>query len=100
MKLSAIRPPIALLAAAAAAVLAALGACGPGPERSVNEIYNQAKSDMVNRAANYEGRVETDLRARGQGLEDQANEQLSRIEANAANGANAVSGNEAVANGQ
>lgn len=93
--------PIALLAAGAA--LAALGACGPGPERSVNEIYNQTKSDMVNRAATYEGRVETDLKARGQSLDDQANEQLRSIEANAANAANAadaVSGNEAVANEQ
>jgi hypothetical protein len=90
--------PIALLALCAA--LAALGACGPGPERSVNEMYNETKAALVNRAADYEGRVATDLKAKEQGLEDQANEQLRRIEANAANTADAASANETMANGQ
>jgi hypothetical protein len=77
---------------------AALAACGPGRERSVNEIYDETNRAIVNTAASYENRVETDLRAREQGLEDQANAQLSRIEANAANAV--AAGNEAQANGQ
>lgn len=88
----------ALLALGAAC--AALGACGPGSERSVNEIYDETNRLIVNRAADYKGRVETDLKAREQGLEDQANEQLRRIEANAANAADAASGNDAAVNGQ
>jgi hypothetical protein len=87
--------PIALLA-----LCAALGACGQGPERSVNEMYNDTKAALVNKAADYTGRVEADLKAREQGLEDQGNEQLRRIEANAANAADAASGNETLANGQ
>jgi hypothetical protein len=80
---------------------AALAACGPGRERSVNEIYDETNRAIVNTAADYEGRVANDLKAREQGLEDQANAQLSRIEANAANEANAAAaGNEALANGQ
>ncbi|MEA3011667.1 MAG: hypothetical protein QOD42_212 [Sphingomonadales bacterium] len=93
--------PIALLCLLAA--LAAVAACGPGRERSVNEIYDETNRVIVNRAADYEGRVETDLKAREQGLGDQANEQLRGIEANAANAANAAdaaSGNEALVNGQ
>jgi hypothetical protein len=82
------------------AMCAALGACGPGRERSVNEIYNETKSTIVNRAGDYEGRVETDLKAKEQSLGDQANEQLRRIEANEANIADAASGNETVVNGQ
>ncbi|HVQ07501.1 MAG TPA: hypothetical protein VMS43_03605 [Allosphingosinicella sp.] len=88
---------IALLATAA------LAACGPERERSVNEIYDETNRAIVNTAAAYENRVENDLEAREQGLEDQANAQLSRIEANAANtanAANAVAGNEAVSNRQ
>lgn len=94
MKLS-----VALLAIAA---LAALGACGPGRERSVNEMYDETNRAIVNTAAAYENRVETDLEAREQGLEDQANAQLSRIEANAANAiaGNAALANEAAANSQ
>jgi hypothetical protein len=87
--------PIALLA-----LCALLGACGPGPERSVNDMYNETKGALVNRAADYEGRVATDLKAREQGLEDQANEQLRRIEANAANTADAAPANAAALNGQ
>jgi hypothetical protein len=88
--------PIALLA-----LCAALAACGPGRERSVNEMYNETRGALVNRAADYEGRVDTELRAKAQGLEDQANEQLRRIEANAADAdAAAASGNENLANGQ
>jgi hypothetical protein len=87
--------PIALLA-----LCATLGACGQARERSVNEMYNDTKAALVNKAADYTGRVETDLKAKEQGLEDQANEQLHRIEANAANTADAASGNEALANGQ
>jgi hypothetical protein len=82
------------------ALCAALAACGPGRERSVNEIYDETNRIIVNRAADYEGRVETDLKAKGQSLDDQANEQLRRIEANAANTAGAVSGNETLVNGQ
>lgn len=88
-------PPIALLV-----LCAALAACGPARERSVNEMYNETKAALVNRAADYEGRVATDLKAREQGLEDQANEQLRRIDANAANSADAASANETLANGQ
>jgi hypothetical protein len=90
--------PIRLLAACAA--LAALGACGPGRERSVNEMWDETNRAIVNTAADYEGRVANDLRAREQGLEDEANAQLSRIEANAADSANAAdaaAGNEAEA---
>ena len=89
------RPALGLLLASCAA----LAACGPGRERSVNEIYDETNRAIVNTAADYEGRVANDLEAREQGLEDQANAQLSRIEANAANEANAT-GNETLANGQ
>jgi hypothetical protein len=85
--------------AVALLALAALAACGPGRERSVNEIYDETNRAIANTAADYEGRVANDLRAREQGLEDQANAQLSRIEANAANAADAA-GNETLANGQ
>jgi hypothetical protein len=91
------------LSVAVLALCAALAACGQGRERSVNEIYDETNRVIVNRAADYEGRVETDLKAKGQGLDDQANEQLRRIEANAANTANAADaalGNEVTGNGQ
>lgn len=87
--------PIAFLA-----LCAALSACGPGRERSVNEMYDETNRAIVNAAAAYENRVETDLKARAQGLEDQANAQLSRIEANAANEADAALGNETAVNRQ
>lgn len=86
-------PLIALLASCAA-----LAACGPGRERSVNEIYDETNRAIANTAADYEGRVANDLKAREQGLEDQANAQLSRIEANAAN--DVAAGNETQANRQ
>ncbi|HEV7659981.1 MAG TPA: hypothetical protein VGO55_09070 [Allosphingosinicella sp.] len=92
------RPPIAPIALLASC--AVLAACGPARERSVNEIYDETNRVIVNRAADYEGRVETDLKATGQSLEDQANEQLRSIEANAANTVNAALGNEVAGNGQ
>ncbi|HYI47467.1 MAG TPA: hypothetical protein VEX35_03280 [Allosphingosinicella sp.] len=82
------------------ALSAALAACGPGRERSVNEIYDETNRAIVNTAADYEGRVENDLQAREQALDAQANEQLRRFEANAANAANAAAGNEMTGNGQ
>lgn len=88
--------PLAL----ALALCALLAACGPGRERSVNEIYDETNRAIVNTAAAYEGRVENDIQAREQALDVQANEQLRRIEANATNAANAAAGNEVAGNGQ
>jgi ABC-type uncharacterized transport system auxiliary subunit len=87
--------PLALLA-----LCAALAACGPGRERSVNEIYDETNRAIVNTAADYDSRVENDIQAREQALDAQANEQLRRFEANAANAANAAEGNEVAGNGQ
>ena len=90
--------PLALLALLA--LCAALAACGPGRERSVNEIYDETNRAIVNTAADYEGRVENDLQAREQALDAQANEQLRRFEANTANAASSAVGNEMAGNGQ
>lgn len=80
--------PLAL----ALALCAALAACGPGRERSVNEIYDETNRAIVNTAAAYEGRVENDIQAREQALDAQANEQLRRFEANAAQAGNGLDG--------
>lgn len=87
--------PLALLV-----LCAALAACGPGRERSVNEIYDETNRIIVNTAADYDSRVENDIQAREQGLDAQTNEQLRRFEANAANAANAATSNEMAGNGQ
>ncbi len=85
---------------AALALCLALAACGPGRERSVNEIFDETNRAIVNTAADYEGRVDNEIGATERRLDAQANEQLSRIEANAANDTNAASGNEVAGNGQ
>jgi hypothetical protein len=92
VRLEAMKRTIALLASCAA-----LGACGPGRERSVNEMFDETNRAIVNTAAAYENRVENELGGTERRLDEEANAQLSRIEANAAN---ALDGNEVVANGQ
>lgn len=97
-RFEAMKPALPLLA-----FCAALAACGPAPERSVNEIYDETNRAIVNTAADYDGRVDNEIGATERRLDAQANEQLSRIDANAANAAdtaNAALGNEVAGNGQ
>lgn len=85
------------------ALCAALAACGPAREQSVNEMYDETNRAIVERAGAYDARAENDLRAKEQGLENEGNALLSRIEANAAvasANANGAAGNEAAGNAQ
>jgi len=72
-------------------VLAALAACGPAPEQSVANRYEQTEQAIRNTAASYETRVANDLAATERSLDTQANAALANL-------ANAAASNEALAN--
>lgn len=90
------KPPVTL---AAAAALATLAACGPAPEQSVANKYEQTEKAIRDTASSYEGRVANDLRAKEQALDNQALAELNSINAAAAAESNAAQGN-AAANSQ
>lgn len=64
--------------------IATLAACGPAPEQSVANRYEQTEKAIRDTASSYEGRVANDLRAKEQALDNQALAELNSINAAAA----------------